>query len=930
MKKKGENHLKCRYSFARSLFHFVFRLNTLLILLIILVVICEAEKGTRLKPGESLTIKQPTKIGIGPPITEVVEDFSIMGRNEVEFRLKIINSGRIKAVANWSGTAMNLALILNGPGMVQAYARRDGPAPLNLEFEVTPELLNRGSDWRLRLVNFRVETSAKGTITISLPAGSFIDKTLPPKEPLKEPKVEIQVAPKPEVKIKEQKLRPEELTMPSRITVLSPNGGEIWEPGKTYRIRWSSQNVQPEVNILFKPSPDSIENYLIIPKVPNTGSYNYTVPENQEKDLNVYIVITAKQIKDDNWVKDSSDYYFTIKGTSATSQQEAILCYGTPFALKVEDQKYLKYGSRSYGINLVWSDEPSFEWIFHSAGDGGPIRPGVPVAIYNKNARSYIIYGERSYGINLVWAGKNVDPKDWKIEIESGFKNRIWLKNLTLEKKKARNCYLVYGERRTGINLDWGSKTALPNLTILLPSQIEAQAEQDADNFGQMERALNAYYGDDYAKWAKTTAHNWLVRKAFEYLKLKDEEEKYVHYGLAFADSPFLGWPETFTPGIYSHGTHVNGIREDLCNRKPITPQKSLEIKFHCEPPEWPNLYLNVRFVLSYIVGAARPIYSLDQFSHYANDTEIRIDGYRCSDIIANGFGGKGPWKIKADIYAMELYKLALSFWPENKRQPDPSLNRLIKIENPGRIINTCSWGDLGFMSSMIDVPLVTYLGGNPFIVTKEGGPTWPIWVPEPDSYNPDLLKVPNPPRSKRASCIYLGWALHLIHDLCMPYHAVNKTGLRHNGWEKAVDDLVAQGAFDHLPVVGPEYKYSNKPVYWPNFGPTVYFFVIAKPEEREQFYSLDQLPARLSTIIRESKNAYNNISGNSPNLIQAEINAYNLGGIGPFFDQDWFRTKREEKREAERMALATFEYLLDIALKETIFMIVYHRLGMR
>ena len=924
MRKKGENNLKFRYSFARSLFNLIFRSNTLLILLILLVVVCVAQNGTWL--GESLTIKRPTKIDIGPPITEVIEDFSIVGRNEVEFRLKIINSGRIKAVANWSGTATNLALILNGPGMVQAYARRDGPSPLTLEFEVNPELLNRGNDWRLRLVNFRVETSAKGTITITLPAGSFIDKTISQKELPKEQKVEIQLAPRPEFKIKEQKTISEELTMHPRITVLSPNGGEIWEPGKTYRIRWSSQNVQPEVNILFKPSPDSHDTYLIISKVPNTGSYDYTVPENHEKDINVYIIVTAKQIKGDNWVKDSSDYYFTIKGTSATSQTEDILCYGMPFALKVEDQKYLKYGSRSYGIDLVWSDEPSFEWIFHSEGDSGPIRPNVPVAIYNKKAGSYIIYGERTYGINLVWAGKNVDPKDWKIEIESGFKNRIWLKNLTLEKKKARNCYLVYGERRMGINLDWGSKTALPNLNIILPNQIEAQVEQDAENFAEMENALSAYYGDDYAKWAKTKAHNWLVRKAFEYLKWKDEEEKYVHYGIAFADSPFLGWPETFTPE-HSYGMHVKGIREDLCNRKPIPPQKSLEIKFHCEPPRWPNLWLNVRFVISYIVGAARPIYSLDQFSHYANDTEIRIDGYKCSDIIAQGFGGRGPWKIKVDIYAMELYKLALSFWPENKLRPDPSLNRLIKIENPGRIINTCSWGDFGSMSSMIDIPLTTYLGGNPFIVTKEGGPTWPIWVPEPDSYNPDLLKVPNPPRSKRASCIYLGWALHLIHDLCMPYHAVNKTGLRHNGWEKAVDDLVAQGAFDHLPVVGPEYKYSNKPVYWPEFGPTLLFFLLAKSDERDQFYPLDQLPIRLSKIIQESKYAYNNISGDSPNLIQAEINAHNLGGFGPFFDQDWFRRKREEKREAERRALDTFEYLLDIALKETILMIAYHHL---
>jgi len=52
------------------------------------------------------------------------------------------------------------------------------------------------------------------------------------------------------------------------ITVISPNGGEVWHPGETQRIRWSSSNV------------NSVQIYLYDPTVPESGGTIYVTPNN--------------------------------------------------------------------------------------------------------------------------------------------------------------------------------------------------------------------------------------------------------------------------------------------------------------------------------------------------------------------------------------------------------------------------------------------------------------------------------------------------------------------------------------------------------------------------------------------------------------------------------------------------------------------------
>lgn len=84
-------------------------------------------------------------------------------------------SGKIKATADWSGPAKNLALIVNGPrrpelrNPVAAYVRNDGRSPLSIEYSVTPEDVLRGQRWQVSLVNFSGHEVKAGNINVSYP-----------------------------------------------------------------------------------------------------------------------------------------------------------------------------------------------------------------------------------------------------------------------------------------------------------------------------------------------------------------------------------------------------------------------------------------------------------------------------------------------------------------------------------------------------------------------------------------------------------------------------------------------------------------------------------------------------------------------------------------------------------------------------------------
>jgi hypothetical protein len=80
--------------------------------------------------------------------------------------------------------------------------------------------------------------------------------------------------------------------------------------------------------------------------------------------------------------------------------------YGERVAIGVDHGGYLRYAVRPTGINLKWSSSPVYEWEIR--GDigvslGRPVRNSQTISLYNRTVGKYMVYGTRPKGINLVW-----------------------------------------------------------------------------------------------------------------------------------------------------------------------------------------------------------------------------------------------------------------------------------------------------------------------------------------------------------------------------------------------------------------------------------------------------------------------------------------------------------------------------------------------
>ncbi len=113
----------------------------------------------------------------------------------------------------------------------------------------------------------------------------------------------------------------------------------------------------------------------------------------------------------------------------------------------------VRYGTRTWGINLVWGSSSS-QWSFLPDTGSPNIRdhrrramvPGEKVAIYNDSTRRYLVYGHQTFGINLTWS--RTPSYQWKIGSDPASGNTSLYNTVAGD-------YVVYGERPVGINLRW-------------------------------------------------------------------------------------------------------------------------------------------------------------------------------------------------------------------------------------------------------------------------------------------------------------------------------------------------------------------------------------------------------------------------------------------------------------------------------------------
>ncbi|MCK5475111.1 MAG: GPI anchored serine-threonine rich family protein [Candidatus Pacebacteria bacterium] len=97
------------------------------------------------------------------------------------------------------------------------------------------------------------------------------------------------------------------------IAIISPNGGEVWENGKTYTITWEQENVDKLTIFLQRGSTGYpvVYNHLVDINA-EFGSYDYTVPENVPEAENYKIWIIAYKTGFGQ-AQDYSDNYFNIR-----------------------------------------------------------------------------------------------------------------------------------------------------------------------------------------------------------------------------------------------------------------------------------------------------------------------------------------------------------------------------------------------------------------------------------------------------------------------------------------------------------------------------------------------------------------------------------------------------------------------------------------
>ncbi|MBN1387413.1 MAG: hypothetical protein JW965_03145 [Bacteroidales bacterium] len=99
----------------------------------------------------------------------ITREFNISGGNREIVEFEITKAGVIEAKAEWSGTAQELALILNGPGRAQYYARKDAKSPMVLRYKVPENIISLGKTWKISVVNFGSGTNAQGRVQVNYP-----------------------------------------------------------------------------------------------------------------------------------------------------------------------------------------------------------------------------------------------------------------------------------------------------------------------------------------------------------------------------------------------------------------------------------------------------------------------------------------------------------------------------------------------------------------------------------------------------------------------------------------------------------------------------------------------------------------------------------------------------------------------------------------
>jgi RHS repeat-associated protein len=161
------------------------------------------------------------------------------------------------------------------------------------------------------------------------------------------------------------------------ITVISPNGGEVWEAGSVYPVTWQSSGDIDVVHIDY--SIDNGLNWMsITPSTLNDGSYDWTVPDTPSETCLVRIKGSSDII-----IPDTSDAVFTIVSPVnpiltvnypnggetlfiGSTYELTWSSYGTVGEVKIDYS--VDSGANWIEITTSTENDGSFEWLVPDTG----------------------------------------------------------------------------------------------------------------------------------------------------------------------------------------------------------------------------------------------------------------------------------------------------------------------------------------------------------------------------------------------------------------------------------------------------------------------------------------------------------------------------------------------------------------------------------
>jgi len=193
------------------------------------------------------------------------------------------------------------------------------------------------------------------------------------------------------------------------ITVLSPNGGEQWQIGQTYQIRWNGDNVPTGAVIGIALQDTQTANNYLFTNISNSGLVNWTIPNNIVPGQYRMRIFCSKGISDDR--------YCSIDGTKIVGVEDysdapfSIVAPGT--ANYILSASYVSGNKTSYAagekISLAIKGVELFD------GSPGESGEGFNVQVYVRGTND----GYSLQGVNAVynsqtgyWDAKLTAPAD--------------------------------------------------------------------------------------------------------------------------------------------------------------------------------------------------------------------------------------------------------------------------------------------------------------------------------------------------------------------------------------------------------------------------------------------------------------------------------------------------------------------------------------